>query len=297
MCEGQRGATPQRCHQCMKIRLAAKAQNLLCSRGVLHGQPAVKQLVRLHILAGERAVGIVLLGKEAAGAQHDAIEPVLEMRQPAKLLGGELGDAVGAVGPGQVGLGFRPARRRAGRVDIDGALWVDSTARALTDLEFRYIGLPRELERFEPGGRISFEEMPNGIPLISSWSIRLASAHAGTAPGARTIRDRRGRVVRIEIDDTGGQLAEAVWPDGTAWRAPLGTVRLRAATSDGLPATNRVVRLLDSSYEAVTDSMGVAEIGQVLPGRTSVQENRPTMPPMAAIMGSEALFKSDNSPI
>lgn len=169
----------------------------------------------------------------------------------------------------QVGLGFRPAKRRAGRVDIEGALWVDSTQRKLTDLVFRYVGLAPVLEDFAPGGRLSFTEMPNGVPLISSWSIRLASAHldAGSTPGSRVVRDRRGRRLRIEVDDTGGQLADAAWPDGTIWQAPLGTLRIRVAAATGEPAAGTAVRLLDSSYEAVTDSAGVAVIERVLPGR------------------------------
>lgn len=188
----------------------------------------------------------------------------------------------------QIGLGFRPAKRRTGRVDIEGALWVDSTARALTDLEFRYIGLPRMLDDFAPGGRLSFTEMPNGIPLISSWSIRLASAHpdAGATPASRIVRDRRGRRMRIELDETGGQLADATWPDGTGWRAPLGTLRIRATAAGGGPAPGTAVRLLDSSYEAVTDSTGVAVIGSVLPGRYTAAVVDPRLAELGVVLAA-----------
>ena len=190
----------------------------------------------------------------------------------------------------QIGLGFRPAKRRAGRVDIEGALWVDSTARALTDLEFRYVGLPRMLDDFAPGGRLSFTEMPNGIPLISSWSIRLASAHpdTGSSPASRTVRDRRGRRMRIEVDDTGGQLADAAWPDGTGWRAPLGTLRIRVTAAGGAPAPGTPVRLLDSSYEAVTDSMGFAVIGSVLPGRYTAAVVDPRLAELGVLLAAPA---------
>ncbi len=49
-------------------------------RGVLRRQPAVQQLVRLHVLAGQRPMRVVLFREEAAGAQHDAVEPVASAR-------------------------------------------------------------------------------------------------------------------------------------------------------------------------------------------------------------------------
>ena len=45
--------------------------------------------------------------------------------------------------PNQVGLRFVPADHRKGRVDIDGTLWIDTVARELRDVEFRYLNVER----------------------------------------------------------------------------------------------------------------------------------------------------------
>ena len=65
--------------------------------------------------------------------------------------------------PNQIGLGFVSGTRRSNRIDIEGTLWVDTVARALHDIDFRYVGLSRRVEAVGSGGRISFREMPNGV--------------------------------------------------------------------------------------------------------------------------------------
>src|ERR1051325_5905442 len=53
--------------------------------------------------------------------------------------------------PNQIGLGFSAGDRRRNRVDIEGTLWVDTVARALRDIERRYVGLDRRIEAMRPG--------------------------------------------------------------------------------------------------------------------------------------------------
>ena len=91
--------------------------------------------------------------------------------------------------PNQVGLGFKSADRRRGRIDVDGALWIDTVARTLVDIEFRYVGLDRQLDRYAPGGRVEFREMANGVVLIDQWFIRLAGVER--RHGTATARSRR----------------------------------------------------------------------------------------------------------
>ena len=69
--------------------------------------------------------------------------------------------------PNQVGLGFSAADRRKGRVDIEGALWIDTVAHVLKDIDFRFVAFRRVYGEVEPGGRVSFREMPNGMVLIN----------------------------------------------------------------------------------------------------------------------------------
>jgi hypothetical protein len=168
---------------------------------------------------------------------------------------------------GQVGLAFSVARPKPGTVNIDGAIWVDTTTRALTAIEYRYTGLDARRQAFAPGGRVEFREMPNGAVLVDRWSLRLVALQtdsirrAGLRPRLRTL---------YEMHETGGELAEARWADGTTWRAALGAVRLDARTSDGAPAAGTRVKLEHTPHEGRLDETGRATFVNLLPGPYTV---------------------------
>jgi len=179
--------------------------------------------------------------------------------------------------PNQIGLGFRPASRRDNRIDVDGALWIDTVARALVDIDYRYLGIDPRAEPFRPGGRISFREMPNGVVVIDRWSIRIVG-------GRRDERDPFRSIVR-PLSPTGrpiprdpsfygvevlGELARASWPDGFTWLGPLGTLHLKAVDEDGTPVPGTTVRLMDTDYEATADSAGNLELPDLVPGPYAV---------------------------
>ena len=166
--------------------------------------------------------------------------------------------------PRQVGLRFEPAARRRGRVDIDGTLWIDTAARVLRDLEFRYLGLDRTIEAFRPGGRLSFHEMVTGISVIDRWSLRLVAVEPDTTnrvTATNTIR--RGLFTIREI---GGELARVRWGDGSIWAGSLGLLRVQVVTPQGAPAPGTVLRLRGTDYKATADSRGFLEIRDLLPG-------------------------------
>ncbi len=170
--------------------------------------------------------------------------------------------------PSQVGLGFSPADSRRGRIDIDGALWIDTTARELRDITYRYAGLPRATDVFEPGGKIEFRQMKNGTLLIDRWFLRLVGARRDTLQGGNgTVRLR----TRLFASESGGELAHASWPDGTRFDAALGTLRIRATNKGGAPAVNTLLDLPGTSYRAITDSAGVAEFRDLVPGPYTVR--------------------------
>jgi len=56
--------------------------------------------------------------------------------------------------------------------DIEGELWLDRRTLALEKLEFHYVNVPSGLPRQGPGGRMEFARLPNGIWLVSHWSLR-----------------------------------------------------------------------------------------------------------------------------
>jgi hypothetical protein len=174
------------------------------------------------------------------------------------------------VRPGQIGLAFAPADRRPGRVDIDGTLWIDTSARALRDIDFRYAGLNPTTDKFRPGGMISFRSMANGVVLIDRWFLRLFDATRDTVymGNCRTNCTRIREVWNTA--ETGGELAHAVWPDGQSWSASLGSLRVLALTSSGRPARGTAVQLPGTPYSATSDSSGTIVIRDLLPGPYSL---------------------------
>jgi hypothetical protein len=173
--------------------------------------------------------------------------------------------------PSEVGLRFAPAMRRAGRVDINGTLWIDSVDRVLRHIEFQYVGLEPGTRRYRPGGSVRFQLMPNGLVYLSEWSLRLVTSIDDSTPGRAPATRPRDRAASAGSTGFfamvgGGELASASWPDGTGWRAPLGTLRLRVQDPNGRPVPRTVVRLDSTDYTAVTDSAGSLEITGLLPG-------------------------------
>ena len=153
--------------------------------------------------------------------------------------------------PGLVGLGFEPVYREEGKIDIVGTVWIDTVSRVLQDLTFRYVGLDRERSALRPEGRLAFRELPNGVVIIGQWSLRLAGDRARTEDG---------------IPEIGGEIARATWPDGSSWKAPLGTIRLHVVDNAGRPATAALVQLVDTDYQMRMDASGTIVLDDLLPG-------------------------------
>jgi len=164
----------------------------------------------------------------------------------------------------QIGVAFETARRQRGRIDVDGIVWVDTSARALVEVEFRYVGVSDAATRARSGGEIWFRQMSNGLLIIDRWHIRSAGANE------RRAHDEFGVIPReegpIQAIEYGGQVVEAAWPDGLSWRAPLGRLVVRGVDSAGGPATGFELRLRGTNYSARPNERGVAQIGSLLPG-------------------------------
>jgi hypothetical protein len=167
----------------------------------------------------------------------------------------------------QVGLAFSAGDRRPGRIDIDGALWVDTLARALRDIEFRYVGLARTIEALRPGGRVAFREMPNGMVLIDQWSLRLIGAVQDTveARGKDEIR------TWYHASEDGGEVARAQWPDGsTVARVAWNTSRSGRHVGGTVPLREHPCVSPTRRTQASPDSAGVIEISDLVPGPYSL---------------------------
>jgi len=172
--------------------------------------------------------------------------------------------------PRQVGLAFEPAvREDTGHIDIVGTLWVDTLSRVLRDLRFRYVGLDPQARALAPEGRLSFQELPNGVVLVDRWSLRLLADH-GDAGAPPQEGDTNGPIATFRAQEIGGEVARVSWPDGTHWSAPLGAIRLRAEDGRGRPATTVAMQIAGTNYEMASEGEGTFSANALLPGPYSV---------------------------
>jgi hypothetical protein len=194
--------------------------------------------------------------------------------------------------PNQLGLGFRPADRKDGRVDIDGALWIDTVARALVDIEYRYAGMDPRLDEYDPGGQMFFREMPNGAVVIDRWSIRMVGGESdgGMAPPQPVSSPSRvpPALRRAEV---WGEVALASWPD-TTWRSSLGALQLQLRRPNGSPVSGLMIKLDDSDYQAIADSAGIAVIPDLVPGPYEVSVADPSLAPLGITLATSLRFTS-----
>jgi hypothetical protein len=167
-----------------------------------------------------------------------------------------------AARPHQVGLGFTAASSRNGRVDIDGTLWVDTLARQIEDIRFEYRGLSRGEMAVRPGGSIHFRQLSNGTVLIDRWSLRLPTAQPETTYhfGGPTISTIVG------VQETGGAIAAARWPDGFSWEAPLDTLHVQLSGDSTITLGGRQLALVGTPYRGVSDAKGIIVIPRLLAG-------------------------------
>lgn len=174
--------------------------------------------------------------------------------------------------PTQVGLAFEPVRKKKGRVDIDGTLWIDSVSRSLSDLTFRYIGLSPEEESLNPGGTLTFRTMPNGLPVIDTWVLQLVAPRSARDTAwieRQDPQDHRTMPLpasRMELHEVGGALASARWGDSTSWVASLGSVRGRLMLY-GAAIPNTDIALVGTNFRTRSDNEGRFAFTELLPGR------------------------------
>jgi hypothetical protein len=155
----------------------------------------------------------------------------------------------------RIGVAFEPPYGRS-IPDISGVLWLTRNTLALLSLEFEYRGVPLPVMRIGSGGRLKFETLSDGSPIISSWQVR-SPRLGGTL----------ARPAVAEVYETGGLIADGVLTDGTSWVAPLATLRGRVTNiATDQPVPDAIVTLDSTDQEVTSDSVGRFFFDQLLPG-------------------------------
>ncbi len=143
--------------------------------------------------------------------------------------------------PEWVGIEFQPVSPPRNLVHIRGTFWIDRETRELRQLDFRYVGLPRGLERLDLGGHVEFATLPDGAWIESRWAIRMAKSSVQRR-GAR-----REEVVAEAILVAGGEVVDMTRDDETLFMGdPNLADALTAAERDVLRNTG-IPHFLSSS--------------------------------------------------
>jgi len=174
--------------------------------------------------------------------------------------------------PGLIGLAFRPVAAALRRRDIVGTFWVDRASAELRAIDFAFTGLPAAAERADPGGRVEFTPLPDGVWLVSRWQIRMPDLERVTPS---TVGGRQVRVVGSSIrlrgaKVVGGEITQVERDGAILFRARGSALAVRLMPQGGeAPSTTAgaEVRLDGTDYVARADSDGVALFPLVLPGR------------------------------
>jgi hypothetical protein len=173
---------------------------------------------------------------------------------------------------GRTGIGFEPidARMRDSLVDINGVLWLDATRHALQSLEFRYTNLERDAR--DSGGDIQFSVMPNGVAMVTRWSIRSAilAIDDDTPPsGVRKLpppRPLRTNVRLLAYRETGGAVLSAEWTDGMKWHGDYPRLVGQVNTLGRTPVPRARVWLQGTQDTVTTRADGSFEFPYLYPG-------------------------------
>jgi hypothetical protein len=175
-----------------------------------------------------------------------------------------------------IGLAFEPVEGRDTLVELRGVIWLEANPLGLREIDFEYTGLERAAARAHSGGRVEFQTVSAGVPLATSWLLRiplLVSSAAGIGtPQTESVRGRRGRSdLRLaEIREVGGELLDAESPGGGRFRGPPTGIAGRI-TPDASRAVRRVlVTILGTTDTAVTDGSGSFELQPLPPGKYTV---------------------------
>jgi hypothetical protein len=127
--------------------------------------------------------------------------------------------------------------------------------------------------------------MPSGAPMIERWSINTAIV-VNDPPERPGVLRRRPPPRELRLDarrvgnrETGGELAAAEWPDGTAWRGSLPRVSGVLVQDDGSPAAGARVWMLNTSDTVTSGRDGRFVLPYVLPGIYYVLATDSTLAP------------------
>jgi hypothetical protein len=191
---------------------------------------------------------------------------------------------------GQIGLAFTPVPGRPDSiVDVAGTLWLDRANPSLRSFDFRYTNLEPAAARVPTGGHLEFRSLDNGVSFIERWALRLAilgfgprGLGASSRDDMRLPREERASLVAQEVQETGGQVLEAAWLDGTIWRDSSTGIKGVVTQRDDRPIAHALVTLVGTSDTLETNDRGEFVFESIVPGKYMIEVTDTTLRAFAA---------------
>jgi hypothetical protein len=113
--------------------------------------------------------------------------------------------------PHLIGVEFEPARRRRDIVQVLGTLLMDRSTHELQRLDFTYVGLDAALMRANPGGRVEYTRLDNGVWFAHYWEIRMPRVSLRSQSSGLSVQSsgwRRGELIVDGVLVTGGNVLD-----------------------------------------------------------------------------------------
>ena len=186
--------------------------------------------------------------------------------------------------PSVLAIEFEPTQERRRIPEIKGTIRLDRASSELRRLEFSYVNVPSNVEKYA-GGEMDFTRMRGGGWVISRWSIQMpVFDQPQTVPsfGGRGLGRLETRVAEIRV--AGGALTAVVEGSDTLWSHP--PVTLAGTVTDSIsrdPIARARVSLKGTRFEAISDERGRFAIADVLPGEYTAELRTPGLDSLNAL--------------
>ncbi|HEY4217888.1 MAG TPA: carboxypeptidase-like regulatory domain-containing protein [Gemmatimonadaceae bacterium] len=167
----------------------------------------------------------------------------------------------------EVGIAFEPTPHQDSVVDIAGVLWLSRTLPAIDSLTFHFTNVSRAETAGGAGGQLLFTTMPNGVAMITHWTLHIPKTPDVVIDLDGIGTQQRGAVDAAGFRDTGGDIAEASWSNGTAWvgQLPMITGHVFVA-GNGAAVPDAIVRIAGTTMATQVDSTGAFTLPMTVPG-------------------------------
>ncbi len=168
---------------------------------------------------------------------------------------------------GLVGLGFEPTGETKSVPDIAGTMWIHPETALLQWLDFDYRYLDPEMTSPDVGGRVSFEQMPDGTWIVPEWWIRMP------VMTTQTDFEGRQRPYILQYHQTGGLVLEVREAGGRqlGQRVETGGIEGTVVDSVGVPLRGVRIGVVGSNQEVYSNADGEFSITGLTEGRYQVR--------------------------